>query len=68
VAIFIGGVEALGLISDGLSLSGGLWDVVGNLNQNLSIFGYAVVGVFVLSWLISTLVYRVNRYDELTQP
>ena len=68
VAIFIGGVEALGLISDRLSLSGGLWDVVGNLNQNLSIFGYAVVGVFVLSWLISTLVYRVNRYDELAQP
>jgi len=68
VAIFIGGVEALGLVSDRLSLSGGLWDVIGSLNDNLSIFGYAVVGVFVLSWLISTLVYRANRYDELAQP
>src|SRR3569832_1060904 len=68
VAIFIGGVEALGLISDKLSLSGGLWDLIGNLNDNLANFGYAVVGVFMLSWLISTLIYRANRYDELAQP
>jgi high-affinity nickel-transport protein len=68
VAVFIGGVEALGLISDKLALSGGLWDVIGTLNENLSRFGYAVVGVFLASWLISTLVYRANRYDELTQP
>jgi high-affinity nickel-transport protein len=67
VALFIGSVEALGLISDKLSLSGGLWDVVGNLNENLTSFGYAVVGVFLASWLISTLVYRANRYDELGQ-
>jgi high-affinity nickel-transport protein len=66
--VFIGGVEALGLISDKLALSGGLWDVIGNLNENLTSFGYAVVGVFILSWLISTLVYRANRYDELMQP
>jgi high-affinity nickel-transport protein len=68
VAVFIGGVEALGLISDKLALSGGLWDVIGNLNENLTSFGYAVVGVFLASWLISTLVYRANRYDELMQP
>lgn len=68
VAIFIGGVEALGLLSDKLSLSGGVWDVIGNLNDNLTNFGYAVVGVFMLSWLISTLIYRANRYDELAQP
>ena len=68
VAVFIGGVEALGLVSDKLELSGGLWDVIGNLNENLTNFGYAVVGVFLASWLISTLVYRANRYDELMQP
>ena len=67
VAIFIGGIEALGLLSDKLSLSGGLWDVVGNLNENLTNFGYAVVGVFLASWLISTLIYRANRYDDLAQ-
>lgn len=68
VAIFIGGIEALGLLSDRLSLTGGVWDIVGNLNDNLTNFGYAVVGVFLVSWLISTLIYRVNRYDDLVQP
>lgn len=68
VAVFIGSVEALGLISDKLELSGGVWDVIGNLNENLTNFGYAVVGVFLASWLISTLVYRANKYDELAQP
>ncbi len=65
VALFIGGVEALGLISDQLSLSGGVWDVIGSLNGNLTNFGYAVVGVFLLSWLVSSVIYRANRYDEL---
>ncbi|MEO8756570.1 MAG: HoxN/HupN/NixA family nickel/cobalt transporter [Devosia sp.] len=68
VALFIGGIEALGLLSDKLSLSGGVWDVIGNLNDNLTNFGYAVVGVFLLSWLISTLIYRANRYDDLARP
>jgi len=66
VAIFIGGVEALGLISDKLSLSGGFWDFIGGLNDNLTNFGYAVVGVFLLSWLVSTVIYRVKGYDNLT--
>jgi high-affinity nickel-transport protein len=66
VALFIGGVEALGLLSDKLALSGGVWDVIGELNGNLTNFGYAVVGVFLLSWLVSSLIYRANRFDDLT--
>jgi high-affinity nickel-transport protein len=65
VAIFIGGVEALGLVGDKLSLTGGVWDMIGALNDNLTNFGYAVVGVFALSWLVSTAIYRLGRYDDL---
>ncbi|MDR3472066.1 MAG: HoxN/HupN/NixA family nickel/cobalt transporter [Devosia sp.] len=65
VAIFIGGVEALGLISDKLSLSGGFWDLIGEMNGNLTNFGYAVVGVFMLSWIVSTVIYRLKGYDSL---
>jgi nickel/cobalt transporter (NiCoT) family protein len=65
VAIFIGGIEALGLISDELGLSGGFWDIVGNLNNNLTNFGFAVVGIFIASWLISTVIYKSKRYDSL---
>jgi len=65
VAVFIGGVEALGLAGDKLALSGGIWDVIASLNDNLASLGYAVVGVFLASWLVSTLIYRANRYDDL---
>ena len=65
VAIFIGGVEALGLVSDRLGLAGGFWDFIGDMNGNLTNFGYAVVGVFILSWLVSSVIYRLKGYDKL---
>ena len=65
VALFIGGVEALGLLGDKLGFAGGFWDLIGNLNGNLSNFGYAVVGVFGLSWVVSSVIYRLKRYDDL---
>ena len=65
VAVFIGGIEALGLLVDKLGLEGGFWNLVGSLNDNLANFGFAVVGIFITSWLISTLVYRVKGYDRL---
>lgn len=65
VAVFIGGVEALGLIGDKLGLEGGFWDVVGGLNDNLANFGFVVVGLFVASWMVSTLVYRAGGYDRI---
>ena len=65
VAIFIGGVEALGLIGDKLGLEGAFWGIIGRLNDNLANFGYAVVGIFIASWVISALVYRAKGLDTL---
>jgi high-affinity nickel-transport protein len=65
VAIFIGGIEALGLLSSKLGLEGGAWSVIGGLNDNLAWFGYSVVGIFVLSWILSIAVYRASGYDGL---
>lgn len=65
VAIFIGGIEALGLIGDKLGLEGGVWEFVSALNDNLTDFGFVVVGIFTASWLISTTVYRAKGYDRL---
>ena len=65
VAIFIGGIEALGLLGDKLGLEGGIWSVIGGLNDNLTNFGYVVVGIFMASWIISIMIYRVKGYDEL---
>jgi high-affinity nickel-transport protein len=65
VAFFIGGIQALGLIGDKLGLKGGIWGVVGGLNDNLANVGFAVVGIFIASWIVSALVYRAKGFDKL---
>lgn len=65
VALFIGGVGALGLISEKLGLEGRFWDFIANLSEDLANFGFAVVGIFAVSWIVSVLVYRMKGYDRL---
>ncbi|MEO7087134.1 MAG: HoxN/HupN/NixA family nickel/cobalt transporter [Gemmatimonadaceae bacterium] len=70
VALLVGGLEALGLVATRLGAHGPFWDVVIALNENFGMIGYLIIGVFVLSWGISALVYRIKRYDsfEAAQP
>jgi nickel/cobalt transporter (NiCoT) family protein len=65
VALFIGGVEAFGLIGDKLGLEGWFWSVIGDLNDNLANFGFAVVGIFIVSWIVSAVIYRAKGFDNL---
>ena len=65
VALLIGGIEALGLISDKLDLHGVVWDTIGSLNDNFGVIGFVIIGVFVMSWVVSIVIYRMNRYDEI---
>ncbi len=67
IAFLIGGVEVLSIVADRLGLHGGLWDLVGNLDFGL--IGFGIVAIFVLSWAISTAIYRRKGYDDLpTRP
>lgn len=65
VAIIVGGLETLGLIQGELNLSGPFWDPVAVLNNNFGILGYVIVGIFLLSWIISVTIYKLRRYDEI---
>lgn len=65
VALLIGGVEALVLLSDKLGLAGGLWDAVGAIGDSFEFLGFAIVAVFVLSWAISFAIYKIKRFDEI---
>jgi nickel/cobalt transporter (NiCoT) family protein len=65
VAFLVGGVEALGLISDHFGLTGVFWGWVAGLNSHFGVLGYAVIGVFILCWLVSVIVYRLRRFDEI---
>ncbi len=65
VALVVGGIEALGLIGDRLNLDGAFWTAIGALNDNFGSLGYVIIAVFVVSWIVSALVYRIKRYDEI---
>jgi nickel/cobalt transporter (NiCoT) family protein len=65
VALFVGGVEGLGLLAGKLHLSGGFWQAVGSLNDNFGMIGYAIIGVFLAGWLLSVAVYKWMRFEEL---
>jgi high-affinity nickel-transport protein len=49
VAVAVGGIEVLGLVG-GVGLPAGVWDHL----------GYAIVALFMASWLVSLVVYRVS--------
>jgi high-affinity nickel-transport protein len=65
VALFIGGIETLRLIGGELNLQGPFWDWMGRLNDNFGTLGYGIIGIFAAAWLISTIVYRVKRLDDV---
>jgi high-affinity nickel-transport protein len=65
VAVLIGGIEALGLLAGHFELNGAFWDAIGMLNDNFNNLGFLVIGVFMIAWLASFVVYRVRGYDDL---
>ena len=65
IAFLIGGVEALTLVRDKLRLEGTFWRAIGSLNENLTNFGFVVLGIFIASWLVSALVYRASGHESL---
>jgi nickel/cobalt transporter (NiCoT) family protein len=65
VAFLVGGVEALGLLNNHFGFTGAFWDVVASLNSHFGLLGYAVIGLFALCWIVSVLVYRLRRFDEI---
>jgi high-affinity nickel-transport protein len=65
VAVLIGGIEALGLIGDQLALSGWFWDGIGALNDNFNSLGFIIIGLFIVAWVGSVIVYRYKRLDDI---
>jgi high-affinity nickel-transport protein len=65
VAVAVGGIEALGLLAGRMHLTGGFWDLVGRLNDHFGTLGYCIVGLFVVSWVVSIAVYKWRRFDRL---
>lgn len=62
LALLIGTIELLSVLADKLSLSGGIWDFVSNLDLN--IVGYAIAGLFALTWGVALAIWHFGRIEE----
>jgi nickel/cobalt transporter (NiCoT) family protein len=66
VALVIGTIELASVLADRLGLSGQPWDTLAGLDLNY--VGYAIVGLFVLTWLVAVAVWRLGRIEERWSP
>jgi len=64
-ALVVGGLEALNLIGDQFALQGAFWQFVGAVNDNFGLVGYGIVAFFIVSWIVSFLIYKTRGYDSL---
>jgi high-affinity nickel-transport protein len=65
VALLVGTIETLGIVAGQLHLSDGLWGVINNANDQFGLLGVAIVAIFLLSWAISTVIYKAKGFDDL---
>jgi high-affinity nickel-transport protein len=62
VALIVGLVELLGLLGQELDINSGPLVWLGNLDLNT--VGYAIVGLFVLTWAVALSVWRFGRIEQ----
>ncbi|WP_324727014.1 HoxN/HupN/NixA family nickel/cobalt transporter [Pseudomonas chlororaphis] len=65
VAALIGGIEVLALLADKFALQGPVWNFAAMVASHFGMLGYLVIGLLLSCWLVSALIYRVKRYDEI---
>ncbi|HEX4009343.1 MAG TPA: HoxN/HupN/NixA family nickel/cobalt transporter [Solirubrobacteraceae bacterium] len=62
IALLVGTIELLGLAAGQLGLRGGFWRLVAGIDINT--IGYVIVGLFVVTWAVALVVWRVGRIEE----
>jgi high-affinity nickel-transport protein len=62
VAVIIGTIELLGILTDLLHLTSGPVAAVGRIDLNH--VGFVIVGLFAATWLVSLLVWRFGRIEQ----
>ena len=65
VAVLIGGIETLGLLQSKFGFVGTFWESVGTLNDSFGLLGYGIIGLFILGWGLSLMLYKLRRYDDV---
>ena len=64
----VGAIEALGLLGRKFELTGGLWRVIAKLNGNFTDLGLFIIGLIVLAWALSYLLYQFGKLGQVSVP
>ncbi len=62
VALTVGATELLSVLAGRLGLEGGIWSFAANLDLN--VLGYAIVGLFVLTWALALALWRFGHVEQ----
>jgi high-affinity nickel-transport protein len=62
VALIIGGIELTSILVEQLHITSGPLAAIGGLDLNH--VGYAIVGLFALTWLVAGLIWRFGRIEQ----
>ncbi len=62
VALFIGAVEAGGLLAQYAGLGGTFWSFLAGFNINTA--GFVIVGVFVVTWVVALAIWHFGRLEQ----
>jgi high-affinity nickel permease len=53
---------------DGGTVDTGFWAFISSVSDNSSVLGYGIIALMILSWLVSVVIYRLAKIDQLDQP
>ena len=66
VAFAIGGIELIQVIASEVGLTSGFWGWLANLD--FETMGYAIIAIFLFSWLVAMAYYRYKGFEKTTLP
>jgi len=66
IALLVGAIEALGLLGHRFRLNGPLWRLIATLNGNFTDLGLFIIGLILIAWALSYLLYRLRMLDQLS--
>ena len=66
VAFAIGGIELIQVIASEVGLTSGFWGFLASLD--FETMGYAIIAIFLISWLVAMTYYRYKGYEKTVFP
>ena len=68
VALFIATVQIVNLLVERRVLHGPLWEAIAEFANDLSTFGFVIIGIFMGTWIVSMAFYRWQRRGLVIAP